>query len=82
VSSLQRDITGRQTDVEKGRDKNGKAQELLEGERSKQRKLEDALFDKETTVKVMDNDYQARRTDLELVLKSTSHGEESRTTLM
>lgn len=40
------------------------SRELYETEKSKQRKLEDCLIDRETTLKIKESDMHARKTDL------------------
>ncbi|TNV86004.1 hypothetical protein FGO68_gene6475 [Halteria grandinella] len=76
VEGLLREITIKQADVDKIKGQNSLAQERFDAEKSKQRKLEDALFDRETTIKVQEGDLVARESDLEGFMKSSRFEEE------
>ena len=42
-------------------------QERLESEKSRQRKLQDTLYDRESALKISEGDFEARRLDLDAV---------------
>lgn len=76
IQGLTRECAAKQTEVEKLKVMQGQITERLCSEQSRVRKHEDILFDRETSLKVRDGDYQARKQDLEAQLLKNQKDED------